>query len=54
MRKLRSTFFSGLTGFAAVLIVLALGVVLVDAIRGGWTRLSWEFFTGKPTEGMTE
>lgn len=54
MRKARSAFFSGLTAVAAALIVLALGVILVDAIRGGWTRLSWEFFTGKPTEGMTQ
>ena len=53
MRKLQSGLFSGLSAFAAALIVLALLVVLFDAIRGGWTKLSWEFFTGNPTEGMT-
>lgn len=53
-RKLKSGFFSGLSGLAAALIVLALVVILVDAVTGGWSQLSWEFFTGKPTEGMTE
>jgi phosphate transport system permease protein len=54
MRKLKSPLLSGLSGLAAVLIVLALAVILFDAVRGGWSRLSWEFFTGNPTEGMTE
>lgn len=54
IRKVKSAFFSVLAGFAALLIILALAVILIDAIRGGWSRLSWEFFTGKPTEGMTE
>ncbi len=53
-RKLKSGVFSGISGLAALLIVLALAVILIDAIRGGWTRLSWEFFTGDPTEGMTQ
>ena len=53
LRKVRSGFFSGLSGLAAALIVLALVVILVDAVRGGWTKLSWEFFSGAPTDGMT-
>jgi phosphate transport system permease protein len=53
LRKARSGFFSGLSGFAAALIVLALVVILIDAVRGGWTKLSWEFFSSPPTEGMT-
>jgi phosphate transport system permease protein len=53
-RRVSSAFFSGLSGLAALLIILALAVILVDAVRGGWGRLSWEFFTGEPTEGMTE
>jgi phosphate transport system permease protein len=52
-RKISSGFFSGLSAFAALLIVAALAVILVDAVRGGWTKLSWEFFTSSPTEGMT-
>jgi len=52
-RKLKSGFFSGLSGFAALLIIFALGVILTDAIRGGWSKLSWEFFSGAPTDGMT-
>jgi phosphate transport system permease protein len=54
MRKLQSGFFSGLSAFAALLIVAALAVILIDAIHGGWTKLSWEFFTSAPTEGMTQ
>ena len=53
MRTVKSALFSGLSAFAAALIVAALCIVLADAIRGGWTKLSWEFFTGNPTEGMT-
>ncbi len=52
-RMFRSGFFSGLSGLAALLIVLALAVILADAVRGGWSKLSWEFFTANPTEGMT-
>ncbi len=53
MRRVSSGFFSGLSGLAALLIVLALAVIIADAVFGGWSKLSWEFFTGEPTEGMT-
>ena len=53
MRKFSAGLFSGLSGFAALLIVVALGVIIGDAVIGGWSKLSWEFFTGAPTEGMT-
>ena len=54
MRDLRTRLFSGASGLAAVLIVGVLGVILVDAVHGGWSRLSWEFFSKSPTEGMTQ
>ncbi|MBS1148922.1 MAG: Phosphate transport system permease protein PstA [Myxococcaceae bacterium] len=52
-RKLTSGLFSGISGLAAALIVAALAVIIGDAVAGGWSKLSWEFFTGEPTEGMT-
>lgn len=41
------------TGLAAILVVSLLAVILIDALRGGLGKLSWEFFTKPPTEGMT-
>ncbi len=51
---LKSHFFSGLSGAAAALIVLVLLLILGDAVHGGWSKLSWAFFTTNPTNGMTE
>jgi len=53
MRRLRSAFFTGLSGAAVALIILCLLVIVLDAVRGGWSKLSWEFFTTAPSEGMT-
>jgi phosphate transport system permease protein len=33
--------------------VAVLGFILWDIVRGGMARLSWEFFTAAPAEGMT-
>jgi phosphate transport system permease protein len=44
---------TGLTGVAAALVVAMLAVILVDVARGGVGRLSWEFLTAAPSEGMT-
>ena len=52
-RKLTGGFFMSLTGLSALLIVGMLCVILFDAIKGGAARLSWEFLTSEPTEGMT-
>jgi phosphate transport system permease protein len=54
LRRARSAAFTGLSGAAVGVIVLALVVILVDALLGGWTKLSWEFFTSAPRDGMTE
>lgn len=53
-RRLGSAFFSGLSGAAVLLILAALVVIVADAALGGWTRLSWEFFSQPPTDGMTQ
>jgi phosphate transport system permease protein len=53
-RKLVGAGLTGLTGAAALLIVVMLGFILWDVVAGGWTRLSLEFITQAPTEGMTE
>lgn len=52
LRWAKSAFFSSLCGAAVLLILLSLAVILVDAALGGWTQLSWEFFTSAPADGM--
>lgn len=53
LRRGTSGVFSGLTGVAAALLVAILLVIVGDALRGGWGRLSWEFLTSAPEDGMT-
>jgi phosphate transport system permease protein len=53
-RKALGTTFSGLTGAAAVIVVVMLGFILWDVVAGGWSRISLEFVTQAPSEGMTE
>jgi len=42
-----------LTGAAAALVVGMLAVILLDVARGGAARLSWEFVSAAPDQGMT-
>jgi phosphate transport system permease protein len=42
-----------LTGAAAALVVGMLLVILIDVARGGAARLSWEFVSAAPDQGMT-
>ena len=53
-RKAIGAAMTGLTGTAAFLVVLMLGLILWDVVAGGWTRISLEFLTSAPTEGMTQ
>lgn len=53
-RRLVGGFFMSLTGLAALFIVGMLAVILWDAFRGGMGRLSWQFLTQAPTDGMTD
>jgi phosphate transport system permease protein len=52
-RKVVGTALTWLTGAAALLVVGMLGVILWDVARGGLGRVSWEFLSAAPTEGMT-
>jgi phosphate transport system permease protein len=53
-RKAIGAGLTGLTGGSAALIVAMLVFILWDVVAGGWTRISLEFLTQAPTEGMTE
>jgi phosphate transport system permease protein len=53
-RKLVGGGLTGVTGAAALLVVVMLGFILWDVVAGGWSRLSLEFITQAPSEGMTE
>ena len=52
-RKVFGLGFSVATGAAAASVVAMLAVILWDVVRGGWARMSWEFLTASPAEGMT-
>ncbi|MFZ5446408.1 MAG: phosphate ABC transporter permease PstA [Myxococcota bacterium] len=52
-RRFASLFFPSLTGVGVALILLVLAVIVVDTVRGGWSRLSLELLTAAPTDGMT-
>ena len=52
-RKLLGSGLTALTGLAALLVVAMLAVILWDVIRCGIGRVSWEFLTTAPSEGMT-
>jgi phosphate transport system permease protein len=40
-------------GLATALILAMLVVIVADVVRGGIGRVSWEFLTAAPTDGMT-
>lgn len=43
---------TSLTGLAALLIIGMLVVILLDVLRGGAGRVTWEFLTKPPSDGM--
>lgn len=53
-KKWLGYLFTGVTAFAAFFIALSFLVILFDAIKGGASKLSWEFLTEPPRNGMTE
>jgi len=53
-RKAVGATLTGVTGAAALIILVMLGFILWDVVAGGWTRISLEFLTQAPSEGMTE
>jgi phosphate transport system permease protein len=52
-RRIAGSGLTLLTGGAAALVVGMLALILLDVARGGAARLSWEFLTAAPDEGMT-
>ena len=52
MRRVVGGALTSLTGFAALLIVAILAVILFDVLRGGLGQLSWGFLSEPPSDGM--
>jgi phosphate transport system permease protein len=52
-RKLAGAGLAGVTGAAAVVVVAMLALILREVIAGGAGRVSWEFLSSDPVEGMT-
>src|SRR6267143_822435 len=52
LRVMDKTFVF-LTGLAVLIILALLFVILGNIVANGWTRISWEFLSGNPREGMT-
>ena len=53
-KKITGSLFIGLTGFSAFLIIIIILVILVVIFLGGKDRLTWEFLTTFPENGMME
>lgn len=53
-RRVIDRTFVALTGLASLIIVAMLAVVLGNIVFHGWERLSWEFLSSAPREGMTQ
>lgn len=53
LRTLSQRLGIGLTALAVLLIVAMLAVIIGNIVLHGWQRLSWEFLTASPREGMT-
>ena len=43
---------TSLTGFAALLIVAMLAIILLDVVRGGIGHVTWQFLSEPPSNGM--
>jgi phosphate transport system permease protein len=52
-KKIIGWMFVFSTAVATLLIVSAIGFMLFEIIRSGWGKISIEFLTGAPAEGMT-
>jgi phosphate transport system permease protein len=51
-RKAVGSGLTLLTGAAAALVVAMLALILVDVVRGGAGRITWQFLTAAPEDGM--
>lgn len=53
-RVIKDTLIKSLTGICVLLIIFIIVSVLVVVIIGGWEKLTWEFLTEFPRDGMTK
>jgi phosphate transport system permease protein len=51
-RRLVGAWMTWLTGLATLLVLAMLAVIVADVVRGGIGRISWEFLTADPSDGM--
>jgi phosphate transport system permease protein len=54
MRRTIDRALVALCLFATVTIVGMLAIIIGNVVVNGWARISWEFLTSAPTNGMTE
>jgi len=47
------TGLMGLSGFAALLIVVMVAIIMGNIVWFGWRTVTWEFLAAAPREGMT-
>jgi phosphate transport system permease protein len=52
--RLMDKTFVCLTGLAVLIILALLFMIIANIVGNGWTRISWEFLSGDPREGMTK
>ncbi len=54
IRRPVDKIFVALTGIAVLLIIAFLAIIIGNVVQNGWTKLSWEFLSAPPKQGMTE
>jgi phosphate transport system permease protein len=52
-KRLKGILYTGSTGFAIVLILLMMLVMTIDITLGGIGKITWEFLSSPPKNGMT-
>lgn len=54
IRRPVDKLFVALTAFAVLLIIAFLAIIIGNVVQNGWAKLSWEFLSAPPKQGMTE
>jgi phosphate transport system permease protein len=49
----RGALFTGVSGFAALVIVLMVAIIMGNIVWFGWRTVTWDFVTRAPSHGMT-
>ncbi len=53
-RNLKDKIIESLTGVSVLVIIFIIVSILAITIAGGWPKLTWEFLTEFPRDGMTK